>query len=295
MSNQRGWKPTLRYSPVNGIIVDWGIGNEPFSMCCMPTPKCEEPSPTPDPDPDCPCGENEIVEPVDTYDWYRWVPEIIAGIDDASEDLAATYARRAAIEFAQKARVLQRRVVVRLQPGIHTYPLFPFEDESVQGVMAIDSASGACNCECHSGGVDLGEVSVNIARQELHIRPHAGSCGCHTQRSGPDKILVTVWSAPTEESCKHDVYLYTQYRREIAMGARAAMIEDVYAVGRYRTARGYANFRGDSLMFSRADKARAEFERAMRKARVEAATQNALDTHQPGSLFATGCCAIGRA
>jgi len=292
MSTANGWKPTLKYSPVNGIIVDWGIGHEPFNIGCLPKPVCPGPAPVPPPAQDCPCGTEPMVEEVSTYDWYRWVPEIIVGIAEASEDMAASYARRAAREFAQKSWVLQRQIAIRLQKGVYRYPLQAFPDEQVQGVLRIESAQGGCSCETTTGPVNIGTVRVDIASQELRIDPGHQSCGCHTGRHGPEFLLVTVWSAPTEDSCKHDVFLYEQYRREITLGARADFISEAHAIGAYRTARGYANSRGDTLIFNRADQARSQFMVAMRKARVEAVNQNALRAAEPegGSLFGTGCC-----
>lgn len=295
MSTAQGWKPTLRYSPINGIIVNWGIGNEPFAMCCLPQPNCETPSPAPTPTEDCPCGVEPVVESVDTYDWFRWVPEIIVGIDTASEDMAASYARRAAREFAIKARVLKRQITITLQPGVHRYPLFPFDEEQVQGVTRIESAMGTCGCESCSTGINIGAVSVNVATQELRIVPNHGSCGCHMHGStGPKHLLVTVWVAPTEESCKHDVFLYDQYRTEITLGARGEFISEAHSMGAYKTQRGYANYRGDQMMFQRAERMKQEFLVAMRKARVAADTDNAIQVGEPPSLFAAGCCAPRR-
>lgn len=291
MTKPRGWTPTLRYSPVNQIIVNWGINGQAFSMCCMPTPVCPGPTPVPV-EPECCGGETPIIEAVDTYDWYRWVPEIIVGFPEASEDMAATYARRAAREWAIKTRVLKRQIYVRLQKGIYRYPLEAFEDEDVQGVHRIESAQGLCACECNTNGLNIGRVSVNVAKQELQIEPMGGSCGCHVDGCGPEHLLVTVWSAPTEDSCKHDVFLYEQYRREITLGARADFISEVQAYGSYKTTRGYASFRGDNLMFQRSDRLRTEFMAMMRKARVES-QDNPIDVHVAAPLFGSSCCAWG--
>lgn len=294
MTQPRGWKPTLRYSPVNSIIVDWGINGQPFSMCCMPEAVCPQPSPVPTPPQDCCDVTLPMPEPVDTTDWYQWIPEIIVGLQDASEDMAASYARRAAIEFARTSRALQRQIAIRLQPGVLRYPLEPFEDESVQGVLRIQGPTGTCTCETELGAIDIGIVSVNVATQELRIQPQAMSCGCHLGRKGPEWILVTVWSAPTEDSCKHDVFLYDQYRREITLGARAAFIKEAHSMGAYKTQRGYANYRGDQAMFQRAQMLETEFKREMARARRNAVLDNEIDTHQPGALFATGCCTTRR-
>ena len=263
-------------------------------MCGMPQPNCEGPAPVPPSDPDCPCGELPIIESVPTSEWKRWVPEIIAGFNDASEDMAATYARRAAIEFATKTRVLQRQITVPLQPGVMRYPLFPFDGERIQGILSIDSAQGECQCECSSRGMNIGEAYVDIPTQELRFTPTHGACGCHLSSSGPKHLMLTVWASPTEDSCEHDDFLYEQYRREIALGARADLIAEALAMGSYKTARGYANYRGDSLMFQRADKLRNEFQQTLRKARVEAVTHNTVSTAPVGALFDIGCCAPRR-
>ena len=252
----------------------------------MPAPKCPEPSPEPTA-PDC-GGGLPIIEEVNTYDWYRWVPEIMVGFDEASEDMASTYARRAAREFAQKAHVLKRQAGIKLQHGVYRYPLEPFDDEQVQGVMGIESAQGCCGCESHPTALNIGEVAVDKARAELVITPTKGCCGGHVGGHGPKAILVTLWAAPTEDSCKHDVYLYEQYRSEITLGARAAMISEVLAMGSYKTNRGYANFRGDQMMFNRADLMKRDFEKAIRRARVDAHRDDALTVQQPGALFSTG-------
>lgn len=279
-----GWKPSLRYSPVNAMIVDWGINGVPFSMGCMPAPVCPGPDPVP-PAEDCCDSTMPLTEAVDTYDWHRWVPEIIAGLENTVDDMAAAYARTAAIEFARKTRVLKRQIAIRLQKGILRYPLDPFEDESVQGVLRVETKQGTCACDSEMGPVDIGVVSINIARQELQLQPRPSSCGCHINDRGPDWILVTVWVAPTESSCQHDVFLYEQYRHEITLGARAAFMKDAHSIGVYMNQRGVASFRGDQFMYQRALQLQAEFMQSMRNARRDAVTDSPLDTHAPASLF----------
>lgn len=305
MTTARGWTPTLRYSPLNHIIVDWGINGQPFSMCGMPERNCEAPSPVPS---EASCTDLPITEGVDTYDWYRWIPEIIVGLSNTSDDMAASYARRAAREFAAKGRVLKRQIAVRLQQGVFRYPMEAFDEEQIQGVMFIDSALGSCSCSgtpqtnlfrSSSGlsldsarGVNIGAVQFNVSRQELVISPLQGCCGAHVGNGGPEYLLVTVWSAPTEDSCKHDAYLYEQYRREITVGARADFISEAHAIGVYKTTRGYANFRGDQMLMQQASVARKEFMSLIRKARVEAELegfQEIGNSRPSGSLFGRGC------
>lgn len=288
MATPRGWKPTLRYSPVNGIIVDWGINGEPFAMCGMPTRSCEAPPPVA-PATACDCAEPGV-EPVDTYDWHRWVPEIIVGVPAANEDMAASYARRAAITFATEARVLRRQVAIALQPGVFRYPIEPFEDERAIGVSTIDSAQGRCSCD-GSDGIYVGAVRVDQARQEIVLDvTSARACGCHTGRSGPKHLLATVWASPTEDSCRHDTFLYERYRDAITKGARAMFLAEAHAYGSYKTNRGYASARGDTLMFQRADRLEAEFRREMRRAKVSAETGDVIDNTPVPGMWDAGCC-----
>ena len=277
MSNAPGWTPTLRYSPVNGMIVDWGHGGTPFALCGMPQPACEHPIAT-ERTPECtPCGD-PIIEAVDTYDWYRWVPEIIAGLPEASEDMAATYARRAAIEFCTKTRCLQRLVPVTLQDGVLRYPIEHFDEERAKGVVSVDSARGAC---AHSGcnrGVDVGVPFIHASSQEIRFAsappPHTGH------------LLVKIYVAPSEDSCAHDALLWDDYRAEITKGARAAFIDEAYSFGAYKSTRGNANFRGDSFMVQRAMQLRQQFEKDMLRIKAEVSTNGDMrDLREPIALF----------
>ena len=232
---------------------------------------------------------------ISTYNWLHWVPEIIAGFVDASDDLAASYARRAAIEFAHKVRALRRMVAIELQPGVTRYPVFPFEGESVQGVVSIESAVGECGCGTmgETRKIDIGVVHFDVAQQEIVITPGRGSCGCHTgSTTGPKHLMITLWAAPTEDSCDHDAYLWEQYRDEITAGARGRFIDEIMAIGSYKTNRGYNSYKGDALIFQRADRLKAEFKDAIRKARVKEDLQGQLNTSTPTSPYDTGCCGV---
>lgn len=282
----RGWKPTLRYSPVNGIIVNWGIGSQPFSLCGMPEAKCPEPETTLE-SAAC-CAPEQIIETVPTYDWSRWAPEVMVGMNDATEDMAASYARRAAIRFATDARVLRRQVAITLQPGETRYPIDTFPDERALDVLRIDSNLGECQCKMAGReGIFIGSMFVDRPRQEIVILTGGAACGrhCSASSSGPSHLLVTVWVAPTEGSCVHDAFLYDMYREQIAKGARGMMQEEVFAQGSYKTSRGYANSRGDQLTYNRTDRAEALFNAAIRKARVDADTQGQQFMGQPSSMW----------
>ena len=277
MSHAPGWTPTLRYSPVNGMIVDWGHGGNPFALCGMPQPACELPVHAADA-PGCDPCSTPVIEAVDTYDWYRWVPEIIAGLPEASEDMAATYARRAAIEFCAKTRCLQRLVPIELQHGVLRYPIEHFDEERAKGVTAVDSAKGPCAHEgCHRGA-PVGVPSVHSSSQEIRFACQPPADTGH--------VLVTVYVAPTEDSCAHDALLWDDYRAEITKGARAAFIDEAYSFGAYKSTRGNANFRGDSFMVQRAMQLRQQFEKDMLRIKAEVSTNGDVrDLRAPIALF----------
>lgn len=207
---------SLRYSPVNWLIIDWGFNGQSFGECGLPTPRpCEE---TPEGSFEC-SGPLPIQEAIDTYDWARWLPEVIVGIEDPDEDIAANYVREAAIEFCRYGRVLQREVVVELQYGVSTYPIFPYIGEAIVGVIGVKLDAGSpCTCSSTEGEHEGIDWQLDIARNELTLR--------NAPRSGQFKLLV--WAAPTEDSCRHDVFLYDRFRADITVGARIKYVSALH-------------------------------------------------------------------
>lgn len=207
----------LRYSPVNWLIVDWGFNGQAFNDCGLPQPQ-EAPVPE-DVEKDPCCDPMPIAEAINTYDWERWLPEVIVGIEDPDEEIAANYVREAAIEFSETSRVLQRQVTVRLQPGQRTYPVLPYDDERVVGVLrATLGFRPACSCPSTLSGSAYGvNFAFDPARQQIEILDPEGRFeACRTGQT----LRILVWSAPTESACRHDVFLYEHFRRNIARGAR---------------------------------------------------------------------------
>jgi len=207
---------TLRYSPVNWLIIDWGFNGQSFGECGLPSPApCEEPAE----DSPAPCRALPIQEAIDTYDWARWLPEVIVGIEDPDEDIAANYVREAAIEFCRSGRVLQREVVVELQYGVKTYPVFPYDGEAIVGVIGVKLDAGSpCTCSGAAGTYEGIDWQLDTARNELTLH--------NAPRSGLFKLLV--WSAPTEDACRHDVFLYDRFRSDITVGARIKYVSAMH-------------------------------------------------------------------
>lgn len=205
----------LRYSPFNYLIVDWSFNGQRFAECGLPSPApCDEPQ-TESP---APCRALPIREAIDTYDWARWLPEIIVGIEDPDEEIAANYARQAAIEFCKDGRALQREIVVELQPGVSVYPVFPYDEEQIVGVIAIGTAAGSCGCSGTSGSMAGVQWNLDVARNELRLsgQPSVGL------------LSLLVFAAPTEASCVHDVFLYDRFRADITLGARLSYANAVH-------------------------------------------------------------------
>lgn len=208
----------LRYSPRNWLIVDWGDGSTAFSDCSLPAPvPCIDP---PEPAPQ-PCRALPIREAINTYDWERWLPEVIVGVEDPDEEIAAAYVREAAIEFCRDGRVLQREVVVELEPGVDTYPVFPYEGERIEGIIAL-WPEGQERCDCSgslTGRAGYGlDYELDNRRNEL------------TLFGGPRKGLLKllIWAAPTEDVCEHDVFLYDNFRADVTVGARRKYVLAVH-------------------------------------------------------------------
>lgn len=205
----------LRYSPFNWLIIDWSFNGQRFSDCGLPSPApCIDPTE----DSPAPCRALPIQEAIDTYDWARWLPEVIVGIEEPDEEIAANYVRQAAIDFCKEGRVLQREIMVELQPGVDVYPVFPYEGEQVIGVIAMRTVEGN-DCGCNGGTSGrFGDVNwlLDTARNELHVQ------------GGKGLLALLVYSAPTEDACAHDVFLYDRFRSDITMGARLAYANAVH-------------------------------------------------------------------
>lgn len=198
-----------RYSPVNGLIVDWSYNGKTFDMCGMPQGDCSE-------DPDTPeevyCRPLPIEEAIDTYDWARWLPEVMLGINDPNEEIAANVIREVAIEFARDTRVLRRYVYLPLTSGESTYPLFPYAGERIVGVIRAELLSGeVCPCKGNQGFISGRWFRYQPAKVEIEF-PDPVDCD--------DVMRVEVWSTPTEDACAQDVALYDMYRADIAREAR---------------------------------------------------------------------------
>jgi hypothetical protein len=208
----------LRYSPVNSLIVSWGFNGEGFDLCGLPEHRaCEEE----EEEGPAFCRPLPIQEAIDTYDWARWLPEVIVGIEDPDEDIAANYVRQAAIEFAKGSRVLQREVVIELQRNVDTYPVFPYEGEQIIGAIAARIDNGVtqeCSTGCCGGRVESVDWVLDVARNQITVNGDS-RCGL---------LRVLVYSAPTEDACFHDRFLYDHFRADITIGARLTYANAVH-------------------------------------------------------------------
>lgn len=200
----------FRYSPVNALIIDWSYRGRNFDDCGLPKGLCAEDPPLPD---EVYCQPLPIEEAIDTYDWARWLPEVMVGIDDPNEEIAAAYVRETAIDFAKKTKVLRRNVYVLMCPNEHVYPVFPHVGERIVGVIRARTLSGqSCSsCKGNTGRLQTFDFEFRAATNEITI--YGDVCG-------NDVLQIEVWSAPTEESCSQDAVLYDQFRQAIAMEAR---------------------------------------------------------------------------
>lgn len=262
----------LRYSPLNWLIVDWGFNGQRFEDCGLPKPL---PCPPEHEDHPTRCTPLPIREAIDTYDWERFLPEVMVGIDEPDEDIAANYIREAAIDFATRARVLQRQIYIPLQKDVCTYPLEPYDDEQIIGVigLALDDET-PCGCSSHCSGFMPNGIAfkVDVARNELHLEQDVnGRCSCQKAQV----LRMLVWSAPSEDSCAYDQFLYNRYRRAITIMARRNYIQNVH-------------FRDNALM--RVLPSTEEYERLILSAKKDALAPHSWSKEKPGSGMWQGGC-----
>lgn len=259
----------LRYSPVNYLIVNWGFNGKAFNDCGLPEPQpCEEPAE----DAPASCCPLPITEAIDTMGWAPWLPEVIVGIEDPDEEIAASYTRAAAIEFAKYTRVLQRQILIPLQEDVCVYPVEPYDQEQIIGVIGAgtdDSPGCECQAKCDGYLPNGLRYTLDVARNELHLEGLKGfMCG-----SGCKIMRLLVWSAPTEDACDHDVFLYERFRKDIAVGARFSYATQVH-------------FRDDKLV--RAVNRLPSFEMLKALAKGKAVSRPTSRPNFPSNIFSNG-------
>jgi hypothetical protein len=260
---------TLRYSPVNWLIVDWN-----FATCGLPRPDpCATPTTTTT---EAVCKPLPIVIQPDTYDWARFLPNMQEGLEDPDDDICADRVREAAIDFATQSWVLQREISFVLQKDVTFYPLTPFPGERIVGAIAVKQNDQGCTpCRGTTGMTHLG-VEFDVRQNGVHISSDLG-CLC---RNVNQVVSVLVYVAPTEDACAYDALLYDNYRAVITAEARRRYVRSHY-------------YKDRALL--QAQTTQQEFERAAINAKRRSVKPSTQDAGQhTGALFAGNSCGIAR-
>lgn len=233
----------LRYSPVNGMIVQWGHGARSFSACGLPKPLYTHEQPQSAEA----CCENvkQLPDAIEWAGWGRWLPEIGLGIQDFDEDIAAAYVREAAIDFAQLTQALQRSVFLRVEKNVYSYPLIANDHERIIGVMAIMDG----DYRIHTGASKRQNLTavVKHGSDEVLLPPALVQSACGYCARKEPYLELLVWSAPTEYACAHDVLLYNNHRRLITASARARYVSVLHYdnAALMRSVMSHAQFRAE--------------------------------------------------
>jgi len=164
-----------------------------------------------------------MLECVDTQSWGDWLSEVIIGIENPNEDIAANYIRQTAIEFCKKAYVLQR-VITLCHRCDNTYTLPTWPEEQLWYPLAVGIENYGCFIfDCCSREIPV-QFDWDLRNGEVSVinRHH-----CIVGRHHP---MIKVWIAvaPTEDALYHDQFLYEKFRRPIAEQARAVYARAVH-------------------------------------------------------------------
>lgn len=173
---------------------------------CGPPPACEKPYHG--------CVDY-ITRLVPEYvGWDKWVDEIGFAAPGVLDDMAAYYARQAAIEFAKKTRVLRRYFDIPLQRCVTDYYPCPMDGERIELINQV-CINGECmtprrdaGCELHYCGW---RVKFNPPNQ---IIVDGDMCTDHNGR-----ITVVAHVSPTKNACEVDAMLFDRYEDAITQGA----------------------------------------------------------------------------
>ena len=205
-------------SPFNGLVINWAAHNgSPFANCGLPAPlPCVNP-PLPREEACTPLPMGEVI---DTVGWDIFLPEIIVGIEDPDEDIAANYIRATVIDFTRDTDILQRGYSFLAQAGVNEYYIPSFEDENINKVIGIDIQGVGC-CQLNKNRLYGINFYYDRSRQLLSIDTDTQQlCG---------KVITIVFAvSPTELACVVDKYVYDYYRGAIEQRARFNYVRAVH-------------------------------------------------------------------
>ena len=194
------------------------------------------------------CDTPEMV-PLDDF-----LPELRLIAAGVPSEIAASYIRTAAIEFAERSLVLKREVFVDLQCGVQEYLLEPSEDDTMR-TIAIDFVCDSrgrrhfvrpnepcllnCPCLC-TIGCDTGPLQQTgpMPFETLWLplwfkQPNSLFVRAPVRSDGRADLRVTLSVAPKRDACELDRVLLERYLMGIVAGAAGYLLlqpkQDWYA------------------------------------------------------------------
>lgn len=189
------------------------------------------------------------------YDAYQkvdideFLPELRLEIPELPDDVLMSYVRRAAIDFCERSRVLQRVVTICLQECVPNYLL---ESPDCMRIVAVTGICRSCGGDYQR--LTSSPCHVPCLNRAAWWDQNEGSIWLHPAPSQPDNIMVRVAVAPEQDACELDAVLFNKYREAIIAGTRSFL---------------YAIPRREWSSQPQADAARAEFDRRIASAGVD--------------------------
>lgn len=182
-------------------------------------------------------------------DLEEFLPELRLEIPELPDDVLMHYVRRACIDFCERSHVIQREVMICLQPCVGNYIL---EAPDCTRIVMVNGVCRACGgpyerlndkpchigCLCRVAWWDRNEQSINL----------------NPAPADTDNIMVRFSIAPEQDACEVDRVLYDRYNEAIMAGARAFL---------------YAIPRRDWSSQATSDAQRQEFDRRIASAGVD--------------------------
>jgi len=180
------------------------------------------------------CDDNDLIDiPVEYIEWDNFTPYITIAGDGLEDELAAEFARLAAIEFARKTSIMQRRISIKGQACVSDYDMC--HDTSLETIHRINKV--IVNGIAYKPSISFNTENKNYT---YCFYPSKTIVLYPAIEQDNQEIQIHYTVHPSKEACKVDSLLYNVYHSAIINGALSKILTlPAYSFSDLKTANYY--------------------------------------------------------